>query len=214
MAITAPALLVFEYPTDIYNATAIKAWVDAVTTAGNAGTLTANALSADVPGRAVMATGYFSAAKALDAFAALAIVNASIANNTLTGGKVAVTAAGNTIPAIPVQYIIDVPDGATGNIDTTVDATVGKFTVTNIRVLKNAIAGGASDTIQVSNGTTSTPICEAVSINVSANVIVNPTTNLSANAVVSSAAVLRVTRTKASAANVGCTVIVSGFKTA
>jgi uncharacterized membrane protein len=214
IAAVKPTQFKFEYPINPKHAVAIKAWVDAVTAALDAGTGVVGALAATVGGRAVMATGYFDAAKALDAFAALAIVGASIANNTLTGGKVAVSAAGNTIPAVPVEYIIAIPDGTTGNVDTTVDATVGKFTVTNVRVLKNASAGGVSDTIQVSNGTVSTPISDAMSINVAANIVVAAGTILSANAVVSSAAVLRVTRTKASAANVGCTVIVTGYKTA
>lgn len=214
MTVTAVTRDQLEYPADVYNATAIKAWVDAVTTAANAGSLAGGALSADAPGRAVMATGYFNAAKALDAFAALAIVNSLVANNTLTGGKIAVAAAGNTIPAVPVEYIISVPDGATGNIDTTVDATVGKFTITSIRILKNANAGGASDTIQIANGTVLTPITEAVSVNVAANTVVSSATILSANAIVSSAAVLRVIRTKVSAADAGCTVIVHGYKTA
>lgn len=214
MTIATVAKKLLSYPWDKTNSGAIKTWVDAVTTAANAGTLTANALSADSPGRSVMATGFFNAAKALDAFASLAIVGASIANNTLTGGKVAVTAAGNTVPGVEVTYVITVPDGSTGNVDTTVDATVGKFTVTGVTVLKNAAAGGSSDTIQVANGTVSTPITEAMSNNVAANVSTRSATILSANAVVSSAAALRVIRTKASAADVGCTVIVRGYKTA
>lgn len=214
MTIATVAKKLLSYPWDKTNSGAIKTWVDAVTTAANAGTLTANALSADSPGRSVMATGFFNAAKALDAFASLAIVGASIANNTLTGGKVAVTAAGNTVPGVEVMYVITVPDGSTGNVDTTVDATVGKFTVTGVTVLKNAAAGGSSDTIQVANGTVSTPITEAMSNNVAANVSTRSATILSANAVVSSAAALRVIRTKASAADVGCTVIVHGYKTA
>ena len=62
-----------SYPWDKDNAAALKVLFDALVTAGNLGTLAGNALSADESGRAVMQTGYFSEAKATDAFAAGAI---------------------------------------------------------------------------------------------------------------------------------------------
>ena len=93
------------------------------------------------------------------------------------------------------------------------DATFGKMTVTNAYVLKNTAAGGASDTIQLKNGTTNA-ITNAIDINVAANVRVAASTIVSTYAVLSAGATLRVTRTKASAANVGCTVVVEGFRTA
>lgn len=182
----------------------IKTFLDAVKAVADSGSFGAGTVT-----NAMLASTAVTASKIV----AGTITGTQIANATLDGTQIKVAAAGNTIPAVPVEYIIAVADGSTGNVDTTVDATVGKFTVTNVRVLKNASAGGASDTIQVSNGTVSTPISDAISINVAANVVANAGTILSANAVVSSAAVLRVTRTKASAANVGCTVLVTGFKT-
>lgn len=210
--------------------------VNALVTKCNAITTgAAGFLTADASGRSVMASNYFDLPATTDAkfaagslngsrianlgigtaqLAANAVTGAKVANATLDATQVLVAAAGNTVGAIAVEYIIAVPDAATGTVDVTVDATVGKITVTSIRILKNASAGGVSDTIQVSNGTTATPLCEAVSINVAANTICTPTTMLTANAVITSAAFLRVTRTKASAANVGCTVIVHGYRTA
>jgi hypothetical protein len=58
------------------------------------GTLTANALSADLTGRAVMATGYFTEAKATDAFAAQAITGALLKNSTVTPTQLATVVMG------------------------------------------------------------------------------------------------------------------------
>lgn len=139
-------------------------------------------------------------------------VEAALAEDA-DGRRIATAATGNTIPAVPVAYLIAVPDGATGNVDTVLDATFGKMTITNVYVLKNTAAGGASDTIQLKNGTTNA-ITNAIDINVAANVRVPTTTIVSTYSTVSAGATLRVTRTKASAANVGCTVVVEGFRTA
>jgi len=89
-----PAEKVWEYPYSKYNAVAIKAWVDAVTTAGDLGTLAGNALSADETGRAVMQTGYFTEAKATDAFVAGAITGL-----LLKAGALAATTQGRALMA-------------------------------------------------------------------------------------------------------------------
>jgi hypothetical protein len=138
---------------------------------------------------------------------------AGVKGSDLSVGAPSAGGATGVIGIVNQDIIVTVPDAATGNVDVTVDATYGKFTVTSVKVLKNASAGGVSDTIQVANGTVSTPITEAISNNVAANVVTAAATILSANAVITSAAVLRVIRTKASAANDGCTVIVSGYRT-
>lgn len=96
--------------------------------------LAVGALSADVHGRAVMATGYFSAAKALDAFAANAIVESSLALTirgeqalsgagavdvthrttklTSTGGAQAITIADGTIASQRKTIVHDVDGGS------------------------------------------------------------------------------------------------------
>ncbi len=89
-----PAEKVWEYPYSKYNAVAIKAWVDAVTTAGDLGTLAGDALSADETGRAVMATGYFDEATATAKFAALAITT-----GLLKAGILAASVAGRALMA-------------------------------------------------------------------------------------------------------------------
>ena len=94
MSVTAPTKFQTQYPTNPANATALKAFHDAVTTAANAGTLTANALSADSTGRAVMATGYFNEATATAKFAAGAIVG-----TLLKAGALAADATGRALMA-------------------------------------------------------------------------------------------------------------------
>lgn len=146
-------------------------------------------------------------------FAVLAgVFYPGVNGQSIAVGAPSAPSATGVIGFIHQDIAITVADGATVNIDVTVDATYGKFTVTGVKVLKNTAAGGVSDTIQVANG--SNPITEAISNNVAANTSTSAATILSANAVVTSAAVLRVIRTKVSGANVGCTVLVSGYRTA
>lgn len=196
--------------------------LDALEIAGSA-LLTADAITANSAGRLAFQTGVFDETTATRIFAAQAIATtpiknsaitaAKIADNVITGGKVAVSAPANTVPAIRIKYIVTVPDGATGNVDTTVDAT-GGITITEVQVLKNTAAGGASDTIQVFQGATTNAITNAMDINVAANVTVRNSTLVSTYAAIAGSGIIRVTRTKASAANVGCTVIIGGYHTA
>lgn len=103
-------------------------------------------LSADAPGRALMATNYFTTAKLLDVIAADQITNAvllqtvingafladantralftdriwtelKIALASLTGNVVAVNAADAVVGSIPVVHRYTVPDMATGTLD-------------------------------------------------------------------------------------------------
>jgi hypothetical protein len=93
MTVTAATQKQIQYPWNPYNATAIKTWIDAVTAIVN-GTLPAAFLSADTEGRAAMATGYFSEAKATDAFAAGAIVG-----TLLKAGALAASTQGRALMA-------------------------------------------------------------------------------------------------------------------
>jgi hypothetical protein len=131
---------------------------------------------------------------------------AEIASRQALPATVADTASG-----IPVVIPIAVADGVTGNVDITVAA---KTQITGVTFLKNTAAGGASDTIQLANGATTNYLCNAMDINVAANTTVRNTTIISTYAQLSAGATLRVVRTKASAANVGGTVLVHGYKVA
>lgn len=97
MSVTTLAQKVLQYPWNPVNAVLKKAWVDAITAAANAGTLTANALSADATGRAVMATGFFNEATATAKFAAAAITTA-----LLKAGIISADATGRALFAAGV----------------------------------------------------------------------------------------------------------------
>jgi len=127
----------------------------------------------------------------------------------LTGLRVANLADDAVIGGIEVTTIVAVPDGATGDVNVTL---THKTEITSIEVVKTAAAGGASDTITVKNGATA--ITDAMDINVIDKTVVRPTTIDDAQTVISAAGTLRVTRTKVSAANVACRVIVRGVRRA
>jgi len=171
--------------------------------------LKAGVLSADVTGRALMATGYFTEAKATDAFAASSIVGSLLKAAQLVGTHLATVADSNVIGGVPVLHVIPVADGATGDVDVTL---THKTRIADVVVVKTAGAGGASDTITVKN--VSTAITDAMSINVADKAVVRCGTIDDAQQDVAAGTVLRVTRTKASAANVACIVYVRGFRVA
>lgn len=118
-------------------------------------------------------------------------------------------ADGAVLGGVEVTFVIAVADGATADQDITV---TNKTEITFIEVQKGASAGGANDKITVKNGATA--ITDAMDINVSGKVIVRPATMDPAQTVISAGGTLRVTRTKASAANVACRVIVRGVSRA
>jgi hypothetical protein len=127
----------------------------------------------------------------------------------LTGTAVKTVADANVIGGIPVVHRIAVADGATADVDVVL---THKTLVTGITVIKGQAAGGANDKITVKN--TANAITDAMDINVAAKTVVRPTTMDDAQSTILAGGTLRVTRTKASAANVGCTVIVTGLRVA
>lgn len=171
--------------------------------------LKAGALSADATGRALMASSYFNEATATAKFAAGAIDASLIKSATLDGTQVKVVADANVIGGLYVMHRIDVADGATGDVDVTL---THKTRVFDVVVIKTAGAGGASDTITVKNGANA--ITNAMDINVADKTVVRPTTIDDAQWEIAASGTLRVTRTKASAANVACTVYVRGIRVA
>jgi len=144
---------------------------------------------------------------------ALALDLASSAGTTLAGvlvgTQVANVADANVIGGIEVVHRIAVADGATGNVDVTL---THKTLVTDVHVIKTAGAGGSSDTLQVLNAANA--ITDAMSINVADQAIVRAGTINDAYQTISAGGTLRCTRTKASAANVACIVIVRGLRVA
>ena len=186
--------------------------LDALVLAGSA-LLVADGITANAAGRLAFQSGVFDLTTATRIFAAASIPASKLVVSSLDGTQVAVTAAGNTVPAIRVAFIITIPDGTTGSVDTTVDASYGKIVITDIHCIKDTSAGAGDGTIQVKNGTTNA-ITDAMAIGgAAANAVVRAATIVSTYSTVSSAAALRVTRTKSSG-TVGCTVMVSGYRVA
>ncbi len=108
---------------------------------------------------------------------------------------------------VMVVHRIDVADGATGDINVTID---DKIRVIDVWLVKIGAAGGASDTIQVKE--TGNNITDAMSIDVADQTVVRAGTIDDAEWEIPAAGTLRVTRTKISAANVACTVFVKGIR--
>jgi hypothetical protein len=196
-------------------------------------------LTADVGGRALMATGYFDETKATDAFAAQAIVGSLIKNANIAAAQLAtdavetakikngevtmakltaasldgtvakVVADANVIGGIPVVHRIAVADGVTGDVDVVL---THKTLVTDVHVVKTAGAGGAGDTITVKNAATA--ITNALDINIADKVVVRAGTIDDAQHEIAAGGTLKVTRTKGSGANVACVVYVTGLRVA
>lgn len=130
-----------------------------------------------------------------------------ITDAILTGAKAAVVADNAVVGGVEVCFVVAVPDGATADVDVTL---THKTEITWIEVTKTGGAGGASDTLQVKN--VANAITDVMSINVADKIIVRPSTIDDAFTVIAAGTVLRFSRTKASAANVSCRVVVRGVR--
>ena len=173
--------------------------VEEVVTAGvwvNIGSVNGTSLAAEIAAREALA-------------ADLASSTGTTLAGVLLGTQTANTLTDNVIGAIPVVHRVTVADGSTGNVDVTL---THKTLITDVHVIKTAGAGGASDTLQVLNS--SNAITDAMSINVSDQVVVRAGTINDAYQTIAAGGTLRCTRTKASAANVACVVIVQGIRIA
>lgn len=152
-----------------------------------------------------------------------AVATANIANLAVTAGKleagaasaglygtqVRFTADANIIGGIPVIHRVDSPNSATGDTDVVL---THKTLILDVWLIKTGAAGGASDTITVKNGATA--ITDAIDINVADKIVKRAGTIDDASNAIAAAGTLRVTRTKVSAANVACTVLVLGLRVA
>jgi hypothetical protein len=106
------------------------------------------------------------------------------------------------------------PDGPTQSQSFTL-ATPGKLQIIDAWVVKTTGTGGASDTVQVLNGTT--PVTDAMSLNNVANksnVRAGQIDMTSGNNIVPDGGTVKVTVTKASGANVACVVFVNVARSA
>jgi hypothetical protein len=126
---------------------------------------------------------------------------------SITGAFAAVVADNGVVNGVQVVHTVDVPDGVTADIDVTITY---KFRVLHVHLIKKVAAGGASDTITVKN--TATAITNAMDINVADLTVVRVTTIDDAAYDIAAGGILRVTRTKVSANNVACQVVVSGVR--
>ena len=109
---------------------------------------------------------------------------------------------------MPVVIIVNVPDAATGDVDT---AVTEKIEILDVVVQKRGGAGGAANLVRVKS--TAANITDDMDINVADQTIVRPTTIDDANSTIAAGGVLRITRTKAGG-NAACLVTVFGVKRA
>lgn len=115
----------------------------------------------------------------------------------------------NAIGGLRVAHRVTVADGATADIDVVL---THKTRVVEVLVIKTGAAGGVSDTITVKNGANA--ISDAIDINVADKTVKRAGTIDDANYEIAAGGTLRVTRTKTSAANVACEVVVLGLRVA
>lgn len=160
------------------------------------GSLDGTALAGEIAAREALATD-------------LASATGTTLAGLVRGTQVATVANANVIGGVPVVHRIAISDDATGDVDTVL---THKTMITDILVLKTGGAGDAGDTIQVKNAATA--ITDAMSINVADKIIVRPSTIDDAQQTIAAGGTLKITRTKASAANVACVVIVQGLRVA
>jgi hypothetical protein len=137
------------------------------------------------------------------------LIDADDGGDRIAGSDVNDVAEGDVVGGIPVVHIIDVPDGSTGDVDVTL---THKTRVLDVLVIKVAAAGGASDTLTVKNGANA--ITNAISINIADKTTARAGEIDDAQWDIAAAGTLRATRTKASAANVACKVVVTGVRVA
>src|SRR5207244_2678288 len=125
------------------------------------------------------------------------------------GASAATKADANVIGGLPVLHRIDVPAGATGNVDVTL---THKTRVVDAWLVKNANAGGGAGTIAVQNGASA--ITDAMSINVAGKTVVRCAQIDQAQHEIAAAGTLRCARTRTASTDEGCTVYVLGLRVA
>lgn len=135
-------------------------------------------------------------------------VDAELEGFAVDGSNVAATLENNARAGVPVLHYFLILNAATGNVDVVVEHRIA---VVDAWVVKQGAAGGAGDTVQVTDGEDAA-ITEVMSINVADRAVVRAAQIDDATSVIPANGILRVKRTKASAANVRCTVFVLGVR--
>ncbi len=158
------------------------------------GSLDGTALAGEIAAREALATD-------------LASATGTTLAGLVRGTQVATVANANVIGGIEVAHRITVADAATGDVDVVL---THKTMVTEVEVIKTGGAGGADDTITVKNGATA--ITDAIDINVEDKVVKYAGTIDDAQQTIAAGGTLKITRTKASANNTACIVIVRGLR--
>jgi phage-related tail fiber protein len=132
----------------------------------------------------------------------------------VNGKALAVGAPANTTMAVDGVHIIAVADGSTVLDAITLDATYGKFTVTDVWFQKNTVTGGASDAVQLcTDSGGSTAVADSIGLNAKASgAIVRCAVITAANSVFAAGAHLYVKRTHTT--DCGGTLYVRGYRTA
>jgi len=201
--------------------------------------LQADVLAANAAGRAAMEADFFNAATVDDTFAVdsfteanvlskfaadsfsvanvlaivedEAIIQAKIAESSLTGYAPAVSAADAAIPAVPVLLRYDVPDMATGVLDFDLTYGVLVLDVWLKKVTNNASAHAHTIQVQTIGGAAN--ISSAMSLNAVAQNTLVRTTTVDDAAVVAAANAVRIDVVRADGAGqVACEVYVLAVK--
>lgn len=122
-------------------------------------------------------------------------VTVTTVTDVVSGASVAAFAPASTTAGIPVLYSVTTPGGATA---TTSIVVAQKITVIDAWIVNQA-AGGASDTLQIKNG--STALTDAMDANKSANVITRAATIDPAQRVINAGGTLAFTETDGAGSN-------------
>ena len=130
-------------------------------------------------------------------------------NFVAVGMPVGTWGDGNRVGAPEVIFRIDVPAGATGDVDKTL---VSKHRIIDAWLVKRSAAGGGAGTIQLKNSTNA--ITDAMSINVADETVVRAATLSDANWEIAAGGTLRATRTRTASTDETCTVYARGIPVA
>ena len=137
------------------------------------------------------------------------ITQAMIVPASLDATVAKVLADNAVIGGLACKMTVDVPDGATGDVNV---VSTHKIRVLDAHLIKKAGAGGMMDTIQVKNGANA--ITDAMSINVGDTTVVRAGTIDDAQYDIAAGGTLRITRTKVSIMNTACQVVIDYVRVA
>lgn len=103
--------------------------------------------------------------------------------------------------SIAIEHRVVIPAGPTGNVDVVLSA---REEIVDVVLHKTGVAGGGAGTVQLVNATSSAPITDPMSINVSPGTVVRPLDIDSARNMIAPRAVLRFVRTRTASTDESC----------